>query len=52
MALGIFDVHRCRAGLHPRTAFTRHGHVLPARERLIANRLTENQRGGIIIVWR
>jgi DNA-binding PadR family transcriptional regulator len=42
MALGIIDVRRCRAGFHRRTAFTWHGQVLTARERLIANRWTEN----------
>lgn len=36
--MGIVGVHRCRAGLHPRTAFTRRDQVLPAREGLIANR--------------
>ncbi len=38
MAIGIFEVLRCCAGYHWRTAITRHCHVLSTHERLIANR--------------
>jgi hypothetical protein len=50
MAMGIFEVLRCRAGFYRRTAITRHCHVLSTHERLIANRSVDKMDEVPIII--